>query len=422
MRNCPRILRNLFVVLIAVPFTFAGFLLQASAQPTRGGPPLPKETQIPEVGVEVEMLRYNRLPMIEAMVNGQGPYRFVVDTGAAGVVLKEKLAKKLELPTPPGMAEGMRIKVRAPGSAGLPASLFYIDSLTVGKVKIGGIWTIAMELPFGDGMDGVIGMDVFNDCLLTYDYPNDRMSFTRGELPSVNDRDVLSYSNPRMPNTHPEIELKIDGEPIRFMIDTGLRGWFAMSEKAIEGWQVIQGPASGEMGMSAAGLIPSEVSRIDNTISAGDFSVRKPIVRTISGNLAANVVGTFFLENFKVTFDAKNKRIGLAGPAEKSVTPKSLRSLGFGLKNEGDQMLVWYVHPESHASKIGIQADDLILTINGQPAREIFEGKDWQELLQSNDQLTVDYRAEDDESPKTASLNILEILPGADVKSVGNRQ
>lgn len=85
-------------------------------------------------------------------------------------------------------------------------------------------------------------------------------------------------------------------------------------------------------------------------------------------------------------------------------------------------MLVWYVHPESHASEIGIQADDVILTINGKPAREIFEGKDWQELLQSNDQLTVDYRAKDDESPKTETLKILEILAGADVKSVGSSQ
>jgi len=80
-------------------------------------------------------------------------------------------------------------------------------------------------------------------------------------------------------------------------------------------------------------------------------------------------------------------------------------------------MLVWYVHPESHASKIGIQADDLILTINGQPAKKIFEGKDWQTMLQSNDRLTVQYRVKDDESLKTETLKILEILPAAEVKS-----
>lgn len=61
----------------------------------------------------------------------------------------------------------------------------------------------------------------------------------------------------------------------------------------------------------------------------------EPLLR-YSCEAAANVVGTFFLENFKVTFDVKNKRIRLTGPAEKSVTPKSLRSLGLGLKNEGD--------------------------------------------------------------------------------------
>jgi S1-C subfamily serine protease len=200
------------------------------------------------------------------------------------------------------------------------------------------------------------------------------------------------------------------------MIGTGLRGWFAMSDQGIENCKVIQGPASGEMGMSAAGLMPSKVFRIDNTISAGSYSVEKPIVRAMNGNIGGNIVGTFFHENFKVTFDGKNKRVQLSGSADKSLTPKALRSLGFGLKNKGDNMVVWYVHPESHASKIGIKVDDLILEVDGTPVQEIFEGADWEAMLGSNDQLTVQYQAKGDTSTKTVSLETLEILPGANVR------
>ena len=187
-----------------------------------------------------------------------------------------------------------------------------------------------------------------------------------------------------------------------------------MSNSGIEECKVIQGPVNGEMGMSAAGLIPSKVLRIDNTISAGDFTVYQPVVRVMSENMNANVVGTLFLENFKVTFDAKNKRIQLAGSQEKPLTPQSLRSLGMGLKNKGDNMVVWYVLPESHASKLGIQTDDLVLAVNGKPVQQVFEATDWETILQSNDKLSVQYKSKGDQLAKTANLSIMEILPSAD--------
>ena len=414
MSHFPRTVRNLVVFFVALPLTGSFVLSSASAQPRRQGLPLPKKTVLPDDGVEVEMLRYKQLPMIETKINGKGPFRLIVDTGAAGVVLKDAVAQKLDLPPPPGMAPGMQIQVRAPGSNNLQASLFYIDTLEIGAMNFEGLWTIGMELPFGDGMDGVIGMDVFNDCLLTYDYLNQRMSFKRGQLPEVNNRDVLSYSNPRMPNSHPEVELKVDGEPTKFLIDTGMRGWFAMNQKQMDQYDVIQGPVVGEMGMSAAGLMPSKVCRIGNSINVGAFSVEKPIVRSMTSNVAANIVGTFFLENFKVTFDAKNKRFQLAESKKKSFTPNSLRSLGFGLKKDGESYVVWYVHPDSHAARIGIQTGDKIIDIDGKAAEEIFENKDWQEILQDNEQLEVKYQGKDEKSAKTATLKILEILPAVE--------
>ena len=412
MRNRPRIIHSLAVICFALTIILTLFPAVAFGQ--RSGIPLPKNTHLPEAGVELEMLRYNRLPMIEIMINGKGPYRLIVDTGAAGVVLKKDLVSELELPPPPGMSEGMQIQVRAPGSSGLPASLHFIDSLTAGEIRIDGVWTIGMDLPFGSGMDGVIGMDVFHDCLLTYDYPNQKMSFRHGELPPINDRDVLAYSNPQLPNSHPEIELKIDDVPATFMIDTGLRGWFAMSQSGIAECQLIQGPATGEMGLSAAGLIPSEVVRIENSISAGEFAVEKPVVRVMNGVMARKIVGTYFLENFKVTFDARNKRIQLSGFDKTTFTPPAVRSLGMGLRNHGQQKLVWYVHPKSHAAEIGIQTDDVIMTVNGEPIQEIFGSQRWQTMLQSSEQVTIQYQAKKDKSSRTANLKILEILSAVD--------
>ena len=376
----------------------------------RSGLPVPRETLIPEDGVEVEMLRFNRLPMIEIEINGKGPFRVVVDTGAAGVVLKKELAAELGLPAPPGMPEGQEIKVRAPGSDGLTATLHFIEELNVDAARIKGVWAIALEMPFGDGVDGVIGMDVFNDCLLTYDYPRNRIALHQGELPEVNGRDILAFSNPNMPNSHPQIDFSIDGEANSFMIDTGFRGWFAMGKEQIETMDVVDGPVEGEMGMSTAGPIPTQVARVSNSFTLGDIVVDYPTVRIIGGKLMKRVVGTLFLENFKLTFDAQNHRLQLEGPERDSLHPPALRSPGFGLIQRAGQMVVWFVNPGSDAAALGLKANDIVLEINGSPAKDVFGTLAWDQLIQSAESLTVGIEREGVESPMTLDIKVMNVI------------
>ena len=120
---------------------------------------------MPDKDVEIEMLRFRQLPMIELMLNDSGPYRMIVDTGAAGLVVTPQLAKKLDLPSPPGIPDGMQVQVRTPGGP-VPATLHYADKIDIGDASFKGVWTIATSLPFGDGMEGVIGMNVFKEGLL----------------------------------------------------------------------------------------------------------------------------------------------------------------------------------------------------------------------------------------------------------------
>src|SRR5580765_5451585 len=44
----------------------------------------PQHTEVPAAGVSVEMKRSGHLPVVSAMVNGKGPFRFAIDTGADG--------------------------------------------------------------------------------------------------------------------------------------------------------------------------------------------------------------------------------------------------------------------------------------------------------------------------------------------------
>ena len=50
-------------------------LEQAQAQPQRRGLPAPAESVIPTDPVVLPMHRFNRLPAIDATINGSGPFR-----------------------------------------------------------------------------------------------------------------------------------------------------------------------------------------------------------------------------------------------------------------------------------------------------------------------------------------------------------
>ncbi len=68
----------------------------AQAQPQRRGLPAPTESIFPGKPVEILMHRLNRLPAVDVQINGRGPFRMIVETGAAGVVRQSELAEKLK--------------------------------------------------------------------------------------------------------------------------------------------------------------------------------------------------------------------------------------------------------------------------------------------------------------------------------------
>ena len=71
-----------------------------------------------------------RRPVLEVMINGEGPYKFLLDTGASQSMISFDLAKKLKLP------ENGTSAVSAPNSSKIIQSpRFRIRELKVGDVK-----------------------------------------------------------------------------------------------------------------------------------------------------------------------------------------------------------------------------------------------------------------------------------------------
>jgi clan AA aspartic protease (TIGR02281 family) len=116
------------------------------------------------------------LILIEASINNQGPYSFVIDTGATMTVLSPEIARKLELDL------SSDTKDTAHGAGGqMQVSLVSLKSLRIGEAEAKDLKAAVMDLTslkqiIGD-FDGVIGYNFLFQFRVMIDYPQKVISF-----------------------------------------------------------------------------------------------------------------------------------------------------------------------------------------------------------------------------------------------------
>jgi hypothetical protein len=183
-------------------FAWSAALLAAPAaaqppQPAPGPQPVMRMMRPPPPAMageraEVAVELVGGLPVITAMVNGRGPYRLGVDTGAAGY-----------LRVSPALAEALGLQPVGEARAGDPSGrnpiripIYQVESLSFGGLTFTGISTTPLPQlgPRTPQVDGIIGIGFFEHLLLTIDYGALRLSAGPGALPPANGRDVVEIT------------------------------------------------------------------------------------------------------------------------------------------------------------------------------------------------------------------------------------
>ncbi len=151
----------------------------AAAVPT-STPPSPPPGASEEVLVEAPEPRYvaptlrDRIGRVWApvMINGQGPFRLVLDTGATGSAVIQSVATRIGAPLAPG-------QLRLIGATGSSlVSAIRVDSIEVGDLWLGKRNVAIVEDVFG-GADGVLGADGLSDKRIVIEFLNDYISIQR---------------------------------------------------------------------------------------------------------------------------------------------------------------------------------------------------------------------------------------------------
>ena len=136
----------------------------------------------PQYAIATRRDRIGRI-IASVTINGQGPFRFMLDTGASRTALAAPTPGKLGLtPSPEAQVSVIGIS----GSA--IVATVHIDTLESGDMHFHDLELPVLAGPVLDGIDGILGMDGFAGMKVSADFTKDRftISQSRGRRASSN--------------------------------------------------------------------------------------------------------------------------------------------------------------------------------------------------------------------------------------------
>jgi predicted aspartyl protease len=241
------------------------------------------------------------------MINGRGPYEFVIDTGASQIVLSEKLAGDLGLtPVTSTIMHGVG------GGGKIDTKLYSVKEMTVGDMKIKNVPVGTFNDPLVTQLaDGILGTAVFSDFILTVNYPGNQLEISRRRPPANPASEVLPawyFSNLLL------VPIQVNGQHRgNFIVDTGaVTTVISHNMAATLGVDEKTPGAKIDLGIAGVGGFEGVVLRVPNvTFKTAKNSEAFPQVVSINlkemskmiGTEVAGVIGFDFLEDYKVTLD-----------------------------------------------------------------------------------------------------------------------
>jgi hypothetical protein len=247
------------------------------------------------------MKSYGGRPVVDALVNGQGPFLFILDTAASGGRIGTKLVEALGL-EPVGEA-----RVRSGTGEPVPAKLYRLDTVEMNGLILRDIDAIALN-PGEPDRPSVLPLKAFAEFLLTLDFPGHRIIAAPGALPPSDGKTVLDYSGVLV-----SVPVTIGGIPLKMHPDTGSPGGFTVPFELADKLTLAEPPHAVGKGMTVNATFTISAAPLKGKIAWGALEVENPVLEFIPG-LREPLVGCTILVQYAITIDQKNSRVRFAGP------------------------------------------------------------------------------------------------------------
>jgi predicted aspartyl protease len=261
----------------------------------------------PENPAPIPFRKSLNLIFTRVMINGRGPYEFVIDTGASQIVLSEKLAGDLGLtPVTSTIMHGVG------GGGKIDTKLYSVKEMTVGDIKIKNVPVGTFNDPLVTQLaDGILSTAVLSDFIVTVNYPNNRLEIARKRPPANPAGEVLPawyFSNLLL------VPIQVNGQHRgNFIVDTGAVTTVISHNMAARlGVDEKTPGAKVDLGIAGVGGFEGIVLRVPNvTFKTAKNTEVFPQVVSINlkemsrmiGTEVAGVLGFDFFEDYKLTLD-----------------------------------------------------------------------------------------------------------------------
>jgi hypothetical protein len=329
---------------------------------------------------------------VDAMVNGKGPFQFIVDTGGHTIVKPATVA-----------ALGLESQGAA-SSAGAGEATSTNGYAKVREIAVGGMRMrdqIAFTLDFasreteGFEVGGMIGFEFFRRFVVRFDYGGGTMTIIDpARFEARNAGTPLRF---RFYDHVPQVDGRFGDLPGRFDIDTGSRSEVDLTTPFVERARLRDAYPGGVLavdGWGVGGPVKSHVVR-GQSLTLGTVTVAAPVA-SLSTSKAGSFsdanyegnVGSGFLKRFVVTFDYAHQVIYLKPLAKEPIDAGTFDKSGMWINLADGGFRIADVANGSPAQEAGLMADDVIVAIDGSAATA-FALSDVREMLRMRPDGTV---------------------------------
>lgn len=246
-------------------------------------------------------------PMVELMVNEEGPYPFVFDTGAGVFTVHPQLVETL------GLEISGQGQISSPGGQAFPVDLVNLETVSLGHAQVGDIEArvVDMGLPVEVGGYGVLGPVQFRAFdRVAFDFENQRIEVGG----SFNKPDDVAWQAFGDDAPLLDIMLTVGDARIPAHIDTGNPGGL-MLPRDIADQLPLDAPLQvvGQARM-VDGTMDIYGAPISQSFQAGDASI--PVSNVLFFERAMANIGSGALRGLQLEIDWAHERYALWGEAQ----------------------------------------------------------------------------------------------------------
>ena len=271
---------------------------------------------LPEPAESITISQGLNLIFASVMVGDQGPFEFIVDTGASQTVFTERLLGELGLtPITSTLIYGIG------GGGRVESGIYRIDSLTFGGIEVRNLPVGTLSDPLlGELADGIFSTATFGRELVSIDYPDSIIEFNV-------DTDLDDSLSERVPgwffSNLAFLPLRLNGDfEGLFLLDTGAVTSI-LSHKAAAALGVTEETPGAGVSLGLAGIggesgLALTVPAV--TLSTAQSQASFPLMIAIDmdeisqtlGIEVSGIVGYDFLKDYRVSIDFDNAEVILS--------------------------------------------------------------------------------------------------------------